>query len=86
MKGCCLIRTKSLVPHFLLILLFAAAAHSQTFTVSAAPSSITILPGQQNVPVTITIGNSTYSGPITVTLAGTPTGISAAPIDRKSVV
>ena len=31
-----------------------SGCYGQTFTISAVPSSLTIYPGQQNVPVTIT--------------------------------
>jgi hypothetical protein len=56
------------------------ASCGQTFTVSAAPASLTVYPGQQNVPVAITLGASTYTGPITVTITGLPSGISVAPL------
>jgi len=48
--------------------------------VSAVPSSVTIFPGQQNVPIAVTLGASTYAGPITVTLTGLPSGITVAPL------
>src|SRR5271155_660950 len=52
----------------------------QTFTVAATPTAITIYPGQQNVPVTITAGSSPYTGPIIVTLTGLPSGITVSPL------
>jgi len=57
-----------------------SAAFGQTFTVTATPSSLTIYPGQQNVPVAISIGASSYEGPISVTLTGLPSGITVAPL------
>jgi hypothetical protein len=58
----------------------AQTSYGQTFTVCAQPASLTIYPGQQNVPVAITVGASTYAGPITVTLTGLPSGITVAPL------
>ena len=54
--------------------------HAQTFTLSAQPSSVTIYPGQQNVPVVVTAASSTYTGSIAVTLTGLPSGITVAPV------
>jgi uncharacterized protein (TIGR03437 family) len=54
--------------------------HGQSFTISVSPASLTIYPGQQNVPVTVTIGNSAYTGPITVTLTGLPSGMYVSPL------
>jgi 3D (Asp-Asp-Asp) domain-containing protein len=59
---------------------FAASGWSQSFTLSANPTAVTIHPGDQNVPVIISVGSSTYTGPISVTLSGLPSGISAAPL------
>jgi hypothetical protein len=55
------------------------AAWAQTFTLSATPK-VTIHPGDQNVPVTINVGTSTYTGPIYITLTGLPSGISVSPL------
>jgi hypothetical protein len=57
-----------------------AAAHGQSFTVTASPSSLTIYPGQLNAPITITASTSTYTGPIIVTLSGLPSGIVVSPL------
>ncbi len=55
--------------------------YGQTFTVSvSAPSALTIYPGQQNVPVTVTVSPSAYTGPIGVTLTGLPSGITVSPL------
>jgi hypothetical protein len=56
------------------------AVYGQTFTVTASPSTLTIYPGQQNVPLAVAIGSSSYAGPINVTLSGLPSGISVSPI------
>jgi hypothetical protein len=44
--------------------------------IAAGPQSLTIHPGDQNVPVTVTLGKSTYTGPFLVTLTGLPSGIT----------
>ena len=62
------------------IVLLTVSAQAQTFTVSAAPGSLTIYPGQQGVPIAISTTSSGYSGPIVVTLTGLPSGISVAPL------
>jgi len=56
------------------------ASFGQTFTVTASPSQLTIYPGQQSVPVTVTVGSSTYTGPISITLTGLPSGITVSPL------
>jgi len=57
------------------------ASFGQTLTVAATPSSLTIYPGQQNVPIAVTVGSSTsYAGPISVTLTGLPSGITVSPL------
>jgi hypothetical protein len=61
-------------------LFFCPAAFGQSFTIAASPSALTIYPGQQNVPITVTVSNSDYSGPIVVTLSGLPSGITASPL------
>jgi len=62
------------------LLFVSPASLSQTLTVSAVPSAMTIYPGQQNISVTVTLGASTYTGPINVTLTGLPSGITVAPL------
>jgi hypothetical protein len=57
-----------------------AVCQAQTFTLTASPSSLTIYPGQQNLPVVITAASSTYTGPIAVTLSGLPSGITVSPL------
>jgi hypothetical protein len=44
------------------------------------PNAVTIYPGEQNVPVTVTVTGSTYTGPINVTLTGLPSGITVSPL------
>jgi hypothetical protein len=57
-----------------------SACHGQTFTVAVAPSSVTIYPGQQGVPVTVTVSDSSYPGMIDFTLTGLPSGIGVSPL------
>ncbi|HEX4020494.1 MAG TPA: CotH kinase family protein [Acidobacteriaceae bacterium] len=49
-------------------------------SVHATPQSVTIHPGDQNVPITIKAGINTYTGPINITLAGLPSGITVSPL------
>ena len=63
-----------------LISLLNMTALAQSFSISANPSSLTLHPGDVNVPVTIQIGSSSYSGPINVTLTGLPSGITVSPL------
>jgi hypothetical protein len=62
------------------IIAWVSAGYGQAFTLAAVPSSLTIYPGQQDVPVTITATSSTYTGLIIVTLSGLPSGITASPL------
>jgi hypothetical protein len=65
----------------LVVCLLAASAisvvHSQTLTLAPAANSLTIYPGQQNVPITITASNSADAEPVDVRLTGLPSGITA---------
>ncbi len=63
-----------------LLFFFAAGVWAQSFTVAASPQSVTIHPGDRNIPVTITVGSSSYTGPITITLSGLPSGITVSPL------
>jgi hypothetical protein len=78
MKGCCGKKARACVLYAIGFFSLISASYGQTFTVAAEPSSLTIYPGQQNVPVTITTSSSTYSGPISVTLTGLPSGITVS--------
>jgi CotH kinase protein/Bacterial Ig-like domain (group 3)/Bacterial Ig domain len=64
----------------LLFVMSSASAWAQTFTISASPTAITIHPGDQNVPVTVSVGSSSYTGPISVSLTNLPSGISVSPL------
>jgi hypothetical protein len=57
-----------------------SVAYGQTFTITTSPSSLTIYPGQQSVPITVTATSSTYTGPVSITMTGLPSGISVAPL------
>lgn len=63
----------------------AASAYGQQFTVSATPNTLTIHPGDQNVPVTVAVNSGDndsddYTGPVVVTMTGLPSGITATPV------
>jgi hypothetical protein len=58
----------------------ADAARAQSFSLSVAPAAVTLYPGEQNVPVTVSVGNSSYAGPVSITLTGLPSGITVAPL------
>lgn len=62
------------------LLLTAFGCAAQTFSVTATPSSITIYPGQQNLPVNVSVNAGSYSGPIGVTMFGLPSGITFVPL------
>ncbi len=63
-----------------LIFLLNMTALAQSFSISANPTSLTIHPGDANLPVTIQVGSSSYTGPINVTLTGLPSGITVSPL------
>ena len=65
---------------FVLFISSSAAIWAQSFTVSATPSALTIHPGDQNVPLQIAVGSSSYSGPINITLTNLPSGITVSPL------
>lgn len=60
--------------------LLLTTCNAQSFSISTAPSSLLIYPGQQNIPVVVRASLSTYHGPIVVTLTGLPSGIAASPL------
>jgi hypothetical protein len=57
-----------------------APAFSQTLVVTPGVTSLTIHPGDTNVALPISLGPSSYSGPVSITLTGLPSGISFAPL------
>jgi hypothetical protein len=59
-------------------LFVASICWAQTSTLSVNPPALTIYPGQQNIPVTITVSGNV--GPVSVTLTGLPSGITASPL------
>lgn len=62
------------------LILAPVIGHAQSFTISANPASITIHPGDQNVPVNVSVsGGGSYTGPVGVTLQNLPSGISVSP-------
>ena len=60
-------------------ILLATSAHGQSLTVSADPSAFTVFPGQQHIPVTVTVQGADSALPLTITFAGLPSGISFTP-------
>ena len=57
-----------------------AQVWAQSFTLSVTPSTVTIHPGDRNVPVTVNVGSSSYTGPVSVAFTGLPSGTSFSPI------
>ena len=54
---------------------------AQAFSVSAGVTAVTVHPGDTNVAVPVSLGgDGTYSGPVTVTLTGLPSGITVTPL------
>jgi len=64
----------------LIILSVASIVGAQSFSLSVTPNVLTIHPGDKNIPVTVSVGSSTYGGPISVTLTGLPSGIDVSPL------
>src|SRR5580704_15038179 len=58
---------------------------AQSFTLTPTPSFVAIHPGDQNVPINVSVtGGNTYLGPIIISVAGLPSGITAAPLALTS--
>ena len=60
-------------------------SQTQTFTVTASPSTLTIYPGEQNVPITVAVNSGdndgdNYTGPVVVTVTGLPSGVTVTPV------
>lgn len=70
----------------LLGLFFVERSPAQSFTLTVDPSLLTIHPGDQNVPigVGVTSAGNTYTGPISISLAGLPSGVTATPLTLTS--
>ena len=62
-----------------LVTLTPFRALAQSLSVSTSPTSLTIHPGDTNVPVTVTLGSSLYTGPVNIVVTGLPTGVTASP-------
>jgi hypothetical protein len=78
MRRCGKVGTYALYP--VVVFSLVSACSGQTFRVAATPSALTIYPGQQNVPVTVTVSGGTSAGPIGVTLTGLPSGVTVSPL------
>lgn len=73
------------IAHLLLIALvcwLAPLLPGQAFSVSTGTTALTIHPGDSNValPVMLGSGDGSYTGPVTVTLTGLPSGITVTPL------
>jgi hypothetical protein len=64
----------------ILLLSMSVMGFAQSFTLTASPKSLTLHPGNQHVAVTISVGSSTYTGPINITFKGLPSGITFTPL------
>lgn len=58
----------------------ATGGWAQSFTLSVTQKTVTIHPGDKNIPITVTVSSSTYTGPINIALIGLPSGISLSPL------
>ena len=65
-------------------LALAAGCGSEAPTVIATPSQITIYPGQQQVPVSVSTTGDGYNGTIKITMTGLPSGVTATPLALPS--
>ena len=84
MTGGCLQRIFSFALHTIALSLAVSACWGQALTVAASEQSLTIYPGQQNVPVVVRVSGGKYSGLINVTLTGLPSGITVSPLALNS--
>ena len=64
----------------------AGQVSAQSFTVTPTLTSVTIHPGDQNIPINVSVtdNGNTYSGPIAITVTGLPSGVSASPLTLTS--
>jgi hypothetical protein len=53
-------------------------------TLTITPATVTIHPGDQNLPINVSVAGSTYSGPIYITLTDLPSGITFTPLTLTS--
>jgi hypothetical protein len=60
-------------------LFVASSCWAQALTLAINPSALTIYPGQQNVPLMITVGGGD-PGPLDIRVTGLPSGITASPL------
>src|SRR5664279_2164086 len=64
----------------IVLLSMSVIGFSQSFTVTASPKSLTVHPGDQHVAVNVSVGTSTYMGPINIIFKGLPSGITFTPL------
>jgi hypothetical protein len=48
--------------------------------IGVTPQNLTIHPGDQQIPLTVTLGKGAYTGPVNITLTGLPSGITVSPL------
>ena len=63
-----------------LVTVFSVLASAQTLSVTAGATALTIHPGDSNVALPVSLGASTYAGPVSVTLTGLPAGVTVQPL------
>jgi hypothetical protein len=76
----CFKRAKKLALYATCFLGAACLGYSSSITMNATPPAVTIYPGQADVPVSITLGKSSDVRPMSITLTGLPSGITASPL------
>ncbi len=64
----------------ILLLSMSVLGFAQSFTLTASPKSLTLHPGDQHVALTVSVGSSSYTGPINITFRGLPSGITFTPL------
>lgn len=77
-------KARTCLLHVFGVFIVVSTAFGQTWTVSSSPQALTIYPGQQNIQLSVTLGSSTYAGPIDITLSGLPSGITVSPLTLTS--
>lgn len=74
---------------FLVICLILAApfafGQTKSFTVTPSTGSLAIYPGQQNIPISVTVNSGdndsdNYTGSVVVTMTGLPSGVTVTPV------
>ncbi len=72
-------RVRTLACAFFLLPAFASG-FAQSFTLYTTPTTVTIHPGDQDIPVAISASSNSVTSPITITVSGLPSGVTASPL------